>query len=243
MSDRLNDSRRWNKIVSFLLVLTVLTITACSNSGQQKSKQSQQPISWTQSSEDNLMRQVAEHELERGYSRYLPDELIAAANIYGLDWEGNQGTAYASIMACEFVTMKGKAYMMSSTSGEAIIRFNFDGQYPKLEKLEWSRDGMEHDKWLEENFPAEYLKKYKDTLKQKQPGEDAIERKIRKMVKESMDAPIELEDLLEIDQEKGTYEIIRIIEGYDENGEYNFDFDTIEKGSLKDLSEVKQLVK
>ena len=66
---------------------------------------------------------------------------------------------------------------------------------------------------------------------------------IRKMVKESMDASIELEDLLEIDQEKGTYEIIRIIEGYDENGEYNFDFDTIEKGSLKDLSEVKQLVK
>lgn len=243
MFGMLKDTRRWNKVVLFLLVLTVLTITACDNSGQQKSKPSHQPISWTQASEDNLMRQVAEHELERGYSRYLPDELIAAADIYGLDWEGNQGTAYATIMACEFVTMKGKAYMMSSSSGEVIIRFNFDGQYPKLEKLEWSGDGIEHDKWLKENFPAEYLKKYKNTQKQKQPGEDAIEKKIRNTVKELMDASVEVEDLLEIDQEKGTYEIIRIIEGYDENGEYNFDFDTIEKGSLKDLSEVKQLVK
>ena len=236
MTGKINEKPRWNKIFLFLLLLSVLTITACNSSGQKGSKPSNRPISWTQNSEDTLMRQVAEHELERRYSRYLPDELIAGAVFYGIDWDGNLGTAYVNLMAGEFVALKGKAYMMSSTSGEAIIRFNFDGQYPKLMKLEWSSSGVEHDKWIEENFPAEYLEKYKKSELQDPSGENEAEKKIRRIVKETMDVPIEIEDLLEIDLEKETYEIIRIYEGFDEDGEYQFDFDTIDKGSLKDVS-------
>ena len=165
------------------------------------------------------------------------DELIAAAEVFGIDWNGDQGTAYVSLMVCEFVALKGKAYLMSSTSGEAIIRFVFDGQYPKFVKLEWSRSGTEHDKWIEEKFPAKYLEEYKKSKMQDLPGENEIEKQIRKAVKELMDVPIEIEDLLEIDLEKETYEIIRIYEGFDENGEYQFDFDTIDKGSLNEVPE------
>lgn len=237
MFDKLNDSRRWNKIILLLPVLALLAMTACSSSGQKKSASSYQPISWTQSAEDILMRQVAEHELERGYSRYLPDELVAAADIYGIDWEGEQGTAYASIQAGEFVALKGKAYAMSYEAGEVIIRFQFDGQYPKLEELEWSRDGEEHEKWMEDNYPEEYLEDYRESQKADQNGEDETDQKISETVKELMGVPVESEDLLEIDLDKESYEIIRIIEGYDENGEYQFDFTTIDKGKLNELSE------
>ena len=237
MSGILNDKQRWNKIILFLLVLSVMAITACSSSGQKETNPSYQPISWTKSSEDTLMRQVAEHELERRYSRYLPDELVAAAKIYGIDWDGEKGTAYASIMACEFVALKGNAYMMSSISGEAILRFVYDGQYPKLLKLEWSANGGEHDKWIEDNFPAEYMDEYRNFQQEDQNGEDEVELRIREKVKELMGVPIEIEDLLEINPDDETYEIVRIYEGYDEKGEYQFDFDTIDKGSLKGLSE------
>ncbi len=243
MSCKLNDTRRWNKIILFLLLLSLLAITACDSTGQKESGPSNRPISWTQSDMDTLMKQVADHELEKRYSRYLPDELVAAAEVYGLDWDGDQGTAYTSILACEFVLVKGKAYLMASTGGETIIRFNFDGQYPKLEKLEWSKNGMEHDKWLEENFPPEYLEKYKEYRQQEIIVEDEVEKKIKKEVKELMDASIETDNLLEIDLDQETYEIVRIVEGYDENGEYKFDFETVEKGKLKELSKVTQLDK
>ncbi len=237
MSGKLNDKHSWNKVILFLLVLLLLAITGCDSSGQTETSPSYRPISWMKSSEDILMRQVAERELERRYKRYLPDELVAAAKVYGIDWDGEQGTAYASILACEYVSLKGKAYVMASTSGEAILHFNYDGQYPKLTELEWSANGGEHNKWLEDNFPEEYLEDYKNFQQQNQTGEDEIERKIREEVKELLDAPIETEDLLEIDLDEEIYEIVRIYEGYNDKGEYQFNFETIDKGSLKELPE------
>ena len=237
MSDKLNDKQRWNEIILLLLVLGLLAITACSSTGQKGSKPSYRPISWTKSSEDTLMRQVADHEMKRNYSRYLPDELIAVAKVFGIDWEGEQGTAYVDLLTCEVVALKGKAYMMSSSSGEAILRFNYDGQYPKLTDLEWSASGGEHDKWLEDHFPADYLEASKDFRQQEQDGEDEVELQIREKVKELLDAPLEIEDLLEIDQDEASYEIVRIYEGYDDKGEYQFNFETIDKGSLKELPE------
>lgn len=51
-----------------------------------------------------------------------------------------------------------------------------------------------------------------------------------------MGAPVETENLLEIDKEKGTYEIIKTIEtGNPADDSYKFDTETIEKGKISDL--------
>ena len=53
-------------------------------------------------------------------------------------------------------------------------------------------------------------------------------------VEKAMGVPIEQNDLLSIDTDKETYEIIKVIEsGEGEN--YKFDTETLEKGNLSDL--------
>lgn len=230
------DMKRWVKRLILLCTCILLTvIPACNRTGPDGADTSGQREDWNQAAEDELMRQVAEQELERNYAQYLPDELFAGADIFGIDWDGDQATAYARLLTAEYVALKGKAYDMSGSYGEAILRFDYDGRQTVLKAVEWPADGMDHEKWLKENFPAEYLDKSRNSSSD-EPGENDVTRKMRKEVEERMGVPVETEDLLEINLDEETYEIVRIEEGIDDEGEYRFDFDTVDKGSLKVLS-------
>ena len=151
-----------------------------------------------------------------------------------LDRDGDSGKAYVYLNYSEYVALKGKAYEMSGGSGEAIIKFKYSESGPVLNEVEWSADGDLHDGWLKENFPAEYLKKDKAFEAYDEKGRNVLAMMLQDTVEKAMGVPVEQNDLLSIDTDKETYEIVKVIEsGEGEN--YKFDTETLEKGNLSDL--------
>jgi hypothetical protein len=183
---------------------------------------------------DALLQQVADNEVQKDYEKYMPDKAFANAEVFGIDRDGDSGKAYVYLNYSEYVALKGKAYEMSGGSGEASIKFNYSESGPVLNEVEWSADGDLHDGWLKENFPAEYLKKDKAFEAYDEKGRNVLAMMLQDTVEKAMGVPVEQNDLLSIDTDKETYEIIKVIEsGEGEN--YKFDTETLEKGNLSDL--------
>lgn len=186
----------------------------------------------SQAEYDALMKQIAEKEITLGYQGLLPDEAFAAAAIFGIDEEDGESKAYSRLYTSEFVSLKEKAYEMSGSSGEVIIYFDKSGEEPKLKKIEWSADGEDHETWMNENFPADYKKKSDDYNAATDNANNQLFEEVSKKAEESMGVPVETENLLEIDTEKGTYEIIKTIETGEPGVDYKFETETVEEGKL-----------
>ena len=90
---------------------------------------------------------------------------------------------------------------------------------------------------MEENFPEEYLNALKEYEAYDEDGQSVLSKALIPAVEEEMDVTVETENQLTIETENGTYEIVKTIEsGNPEDGDYQFDTETIEKGNLSDLN-------
>ena len=116
---------------------------------------------------------------------------------------------------------------MSASAGEAIIKFKYTDDQPEFTELVWSADGGEHDKWLEENFPEEYLKKAKEYQANDEDGRNVLGTAQAKDVEEEMKAPVDPENMLMIDLDNGVY----ALQKFDDSG----NAELIKSGSINDL--------
>ena len=204
-------------------MVMIATLAACGSS-QGASEQSDQVDM------DQLMEQVAASEVTKSYEEYLKDEAFANCELFGIE----ENKAYVYLNTAEYVELKGKAYEMSGSAGVAIIEFENGDDGVTLKKVEWSADGSEHEKWIEENVPESFLSDVQGYDAYDEDGNMIVAKDLIAKVEEKMGVPVETENLLMIDLDKGTYEIVKTIEtGSPENDDYKFDTETVEKGELK----------
>lgn len=226
--------RHRKTIIALVSITLVLSIAACAKN-EQRSGENETAKAVTAELSDaemtSLMKQVAENDVSKSYGDYLKDEAFADAEIFGIDRDGDQGTAYAYLYDGEYVVFKDKAYEMSGSAGEVMIKFTYDDDDVTLSEVVWSADGGEHEGWMKENFPAEYLKKAKNYKAYDSNGRSILGSKVNEIVEGALGVPVETENLLMIDTDKGTYELIKTINGADGT----FDTETLESGNLKDL--------
>lgn len=221
-------------IITLASIILILSITACAKNEQKSGENETADAVATELSDAemaSLMKQVAESDVSRSYGEYLKDEAFADAEIFGVDRDGDQGTAYAYLYDGEYVVFKDKAYEMSGSAGEVIIKFTYREDDVTLSEIIWSADGDDHENWMKENFPAEALRKAKNYIAYDSNGRSLLGSKVNETVAETMGVPVETENLLMIDTDNETYELIKTIDGNDGT----FDTETLESGNLKDL--------
>ena len=220
-----------------LAVVMVFAMTACGGDKpadpSDESTAAVESVELTQDEFDSLMWQIADQE-ETLYKEYVPDMWFADAEIFGVDKVGNQGTAYAMLCTDEYVVLKDKAYSMSGSQGEVIIKFEYTDEQPKLIQVDWSADGEDHNTWLEDNFPAEYLKEAQNYKAYDADGHSFLVDGNAKAAEKELGVPVETENSLQIDTDAGTYEIYKVIES-GAGDSYKFDTETIETEKLADL--------
>lgn len=180
------------------------------------------------------MKQVAKSEGQILYAESgLPDRDFATAEVFGVRKSGGKGTAYTRLEVWEYVALKGKAYSMSGIGGEAIIRFGYTDQGPRLTGVEWAADGDLHDKWVKRNFPRACQVKRDIFDSAFINGQGRLWRKLTKEVEKGMGVPVEEKNLLRIDEKKGTYQIVKEVRERKPLGRSRFV--TIDKGRLSDV--------
>lgn len=178
----------------------------------------------------DLMQQVADSEIAKSYEEYLPDEALANCEVFGEE----DGKAYVYLNTEEYVVLDGTAYNVSGGSGEAIIYYEQSDDGIKLAKVDWSADGGNHDKWIEDNFPEPYLSEWKSYEAYDENGFLKLNTKMIAKAEEQLGVPVERENLLTIDPETGAYKIEKTIEsGSPEEDNYSFDTETVKEGKLE----------
>ena len=210
-----------NTIIILLVIALISAMTACSGSAPDNA------VELSDAEMVSLLEQVAESDVDTLYKDYLKDEAFAVAEVFGVTKDGDQGTAYEG----DYVVLKGKAYNISGSAGEVIIKFSCTDSGITLTEAVWSADGDLHEDWLKENYPAEYLKKAKAYQSHDSNGSSILGAKLREKVKAALGVPVETDDFLEIDTDKGTYTITKVTDKA--NG--TIDTEIIEQGSLSDL--------
>lgn len=239
----MKNRQTWKIFIAILMALVLsTTMAACGDQGQEdESVERESSVSMdselSQPEMDALMSQVAESETNKGYEAYVPDEVFANAEVFGIDREENEGIAYVWLNTAEYVAVKGKAYEMSGSSGEAIIYFEYTEDGTKLTKVEWSADGNLHDDWIKERFPKEYLNKHESFHAYDTNGRNKLGTELIEKVEQVMGVPVETENLLNIDPEQGTYEIIKTIETGEPGEDYQFNTEVIDQGSLSQIND------
>lgn len=209
-------------IIIILVIVFMASMSACSGSKQGN------VVELSETEMDSLMTQVAESDVNLGYGEYLIDEAYAVAEVFGILRDGDRGTAYVYLNEGDFVVFKGKAYNMSGSAGEVIIRFNYTDIGVTLSEVEWSADGGLHEDWMKENFPSKYLKRAKTYNPHDTNGDSILGAQLKGKAEVALGVPVESDNLLEIDTDKGTYKIIKTTDGPDGT----LDIETIEQGKL-----------
>lgn len=186
---------------------------------------------------DGLMWQAADKQAQKEYQKYLPEMAFANAEVFGIDKDGDKGTAYVWLDTREYVAFKDNAYCMTGSAGEAILKFTYGEDKATLDEIVWSADGGEHDAWLKDNFPAEYLEKQAAYDAHNEDGTNKMEEVFAQQVEEGMGVPVaEADFLLEIDADTGAYELTKVSET-GEGEDYEFNTEVVEKGKLKKLED------
>ena len=230
----------------FMAALLTAAFGACGAKEQPAEQTSQNELSVSEENAaasaetemDILMEQVAEREMANNYAHVLPTVTLADAEVFGTDEDGGTVRAYVWLEEEEYVALKDKAYNMSGSAGEAIIHYTQTENGPELQEVEWSEDGSGHDEWVKEHFPEESYAKAQAFNPYDDPEADVPHNRIMKKAAELLGVPVETENLLTIDLENNTYEIIKTIEsGTPGKDDYKFETETLESGSLSDLAD------
>lgn len=219
---------------SLVLIAVIVLITAlssCSVGKLQNGTERNSSVELSENEYESLMEQVANNDVDTLYTDYLRDEAFANAEVFGVDRDGDQGTAYVYLNEGDYVVLKGKAYNMSGSAGEVILKYNYTDEDVVLSEVVWGEQGELKEGWIKENFPAEYFNKVKEYDPYNADGNSVLDVKLREKVEEALGVPVESDSFLEIDTDKGTYEIWEVTNDYGAT----FDTQTIEKGTLKDL--------
>lgn len=209
----------------------IFTLAACANNGKTAAEEESSVITASGLSAeqtDSLMKQVAGSDVAGVYGEYLTNEAFAAAEIFGIDRNGDDAAAYVYLYEGGYAVFKDKAYNISGSAGTAIIKFTFNNDDVTLSEVVWSADGELQDDWMKENFPAKYLKKAESYNAYDENDDNVLAARLEKTVEEQLGVPVAHDELLTIDTDNGTYELVRTIDG--ENGA--FDTETIETGDL-----------
>lgn len=223
-----------NIIIALVSIALMVSVTACvkneQGSGEQENTETVK-AELNDAQLESLMKQVAENDVTKSYGDHLRDEAFANAEVFGIDRDGDKGTVYAYLYDGEYVVLKDKAYEMSGSAGEVIIKFTYGEDDVILSEIIWSADGDDHENWMKENFPAEALRKAKNYKAYDLNGRSILGSKINETVEEALGVPVETENLLMIDTDNGTYELIKTIDGDDGT----FDTETLETGNFENL--------
>lgn len=221
-----------NTIVFLLIISMIILFSSCTNNKKTDSPEfSAVHTELTAVHTESLMKQVAESDIVLNCSDYLQDEGFVSAEIFGVDRKGDMGTAYMYLYEREYAVFKGKAYEMSSFSGDAILHFRYDGDDVSLVSLQWSAEGREHDHWMSENFPADYLRKARSFHARDMAGINVLSAKLEQLAAEKLSVPVESGSILFINKKDRTYEVI----GSKNREDGTFITEIIEKGSLDDF--------
>ena len=88
-----------NIIIALVSIALMVSITACAKNEQESGEQENTETVKAELSDaqlESLMKQVAESDVTKSYGDYLRDEaFFANAEVFGIDRDGDQGTAYA----------------------------------------------------------------------------------------------------------------------------------------------------
>ena len=180
-----------------------------------------------------LYEQVAKTHTKNYQDLFKPtdDQAFATAEIFGIDRTGNTAKMYVFAATGEYVSLKGKAYNVSGGQGEAIFNIEYTNGGANLKSIDWSDSGAGHDKWVKNNFP----KAYYDKSVAYHPSEDNGKSKLMKALdaeaERIMGLPVEQNNLLNIDTDSRTYEIVQTKES-GTGADYKFETITIDKGKL-----------
>lgn len=180
-----------------------------------------------------LYEQVAKTHTKNYQDLFKPteDQAFATAEIFGIDRTGNTAKMYVFAAIGEYVSLKGKAYNVSGGQGEAIFNIEYTNGGANLKSIDWSDSGAGHDKWVKNNFP----KAYYDKSVAYHPSEDNGKSKLMKALdaeaERIMGLPVEQNNLLNIDTDSRTYEIVQTKES-GTGADYKFETITIDKGKL-----------
>ena len=217
------------KLVNTLIILVAILLITAMSSCSKGTNENETKLS--DAEYESLMKQVAQKDVDICYDEYLRDEAFAVAEVFGVVRDGDQGTAYAYLNEGDYVVLKGKAYNMSASAGEVILKYSYTDDGVELSEVVWGDQGELLEKWLTENFPAIYLERANAYSPYDVNGKGILEVKLIEKVENAMGVPVETESFLEIDTDKGTYEIWRV---KDDHGA-TFDTETMEIGKLEDL--------
>ena len=238
---------KWMSILALMVIAVMaISMTACGSKTEEQpaeepAQEEEVPediASGPELSEDqmdDLFDQAAKKVLEVQYGDYMPDDIFGHAEPFSIERDGDKGVWDVYLGAGEYVVLDGKTYEVSGSYGEAILTFDYTADGPKLTDVTWSADGGEHDKWIEKNFNEEAVAAWKEFMKDEKNAE-FIKEVVQKKASDKFGVPAETENLLEIDKDAKTYEIVKVIESGDpEDGTYQFDTETIKEGKLEDL--------
>ena len=223
---------KWMSILALMVIAVMaISMTACG------SKTEEQPAE-EPAQEEEVPEDIASGpELSEDQMDDLFDQAAkkVLAEPFSIERDGDKGVWDVYLGAGEYVVLDGKTYEVSGSYGEAILTFDYTAEGPKLTDVTWSADGGEHDKWIEKNFNEEAVAAWKEFMKDEKNAE-FIKEVVQKKASDKFGVPAETENLLEIDKDAKTYEIVKVIESGDpEDGTYQFDTETIKEGKLEDL--------
>ena len=233
--------------IMIALVMTaamVFTMAACGNKAAEKPaeepEKQEEPVEenmveLSEDQMDDLYQQAAEKTLEARFSDYMPDKVVGHGEAFNISRDGDKGTWDVLLVTGEYAALDDKAYEIAGSYGEAILKFDYTQDGPKLNEVIWSADGGEHDKWIEENFSEEGLKNWK-TFQKDEKNRKMLVDILDKKAETALGVPVEQENILEIDEEKGTYQVTKITETGDPGkDDYNMETETLKEGKLEDL--------
>ena len=233
--------KNWEKVIALIMAaLMIFAFAACGSKTEEPEQQEEnadgERVELSEDQMDDLYQQAAEKALEVRYSAYMPDVVVGHAEPFYIEREEDKGTWDVYLGASEYVALDGKAYEVAGSYGEAILKFDYTEDGPVITDLIWSADGGDHDDWIKENFHKEALENWENFRKDDEQRDLLIEI-VEKRAEDALGVPVEKDMLLEIDEGNGTYRVLKTIESGDpENGDYEFDTETVKEGRLSDLS-------
>ena len=175
--------------------------------------------------------QIAEKALDNRYLEYFPGRALAEMVVFDCVRK-NAGEVSACVLvdAEEFVNLQKRLYSMSGITAEAVITYTLPDK--RLTEIEFSEDGAGREKWVREHFTGKALRARKEYISGSGDIKGDIREKLWSKAEKTLGCPVETEEQLNVDMDKGTWEIVKTIRIGDAAGTGRFEPWVLDKGTL-----------